>query len=382
MDRLRKLARRCRLGTMALGFIGVSALAQRPPDIPLDSITNRSVVEGVIKMINRYYVSPDVASKVESELRNRLAKGEYDEIKSAFDLMDVLDDHLQKASGDAHLKVAYSHRPGNPIADGQEVPRESPEDWEEDRVAAQRRNFGFERVERLPGNVGLLDMRAFVRPAFAGETVAAAMTFLTDVDAMIIDLRNSRGGSPDMVVFLASYFFPIEDPVHLLDWYCRPESRPGETWTERTYSLPYVPGSRHVGTDLYILVSRKSFSAVEGFATVMQHHQRATIVGERTAGGTHPGNMIQVHPHFAVFVPMCWPIYPTGEPAYPMGRAFHREFKTDREGTGVKPDIEVSADQALKVAHLEAMKKQVERYPDRKESLDPIIDGLKAELNR
>lgn len=200
------------------------------------------------------------------------------------------------------------------------------------------------------------------------------MSFLANTDALIIDLRKSSGGSADMVLFLASYFFD-EEPFHLGDWFVRAENRVQQWWT-----LPYVPGSRYVGKDVYILLSRRSFSAVEGLASLLQHHKRAVIVGEKTTGGTHPGRMVRVHPNFAVFVPMSWFIYPTGTPSMPIDRPVYPTTKIDYQGTPVIPDIAVPANQALKRAQLEALTKKLERDPSQKERLDPIIQGLKKEL--
>lgn len=191
---------------------------------------------------------------------------------------------------------------------------------------------------------------------------------------IIIDLRKSSGGSADMVVFMASYFFD-EEPFHLGDWFVRAENRVQQWWT-----LPYVPGSRYVGKDVYILLSRRSFSAVEGLASLLQHHKRAVIVGEKTSGGTHPGRMVRVHPNFAVFVPMSWFIYPTGTPSMPIDRPVYPTTKTDYEGTPVTPDIAVPATQALKRAHFEALNKRIERDPTQKGRLEPIIQTLKKEL--
>ena len=72
-----------------------------------------------------------------------------------------------------------------------------------------------------------------------------------------------------MVVFLASYFFD-EEPFHLGDWFVRAENRVQQWWT-----LPYVPGNRYLDKDVYILLSRRSFSAVEGLSSILQHHKRA-----------------------------------------------------------------------------------------------------------
>lgn len=356
---------------------GLSASAQRPPDIQLNAGMNREVVEGVIKVINRYYVSAEVAKELEAGLRAHLNNGDYDKITSAYDLMDALDAHMERISKDKHLKLAYSYEPGKPFVVGQDMPPDSAEDLQKDRAAARTANFGFEKLERLAGNIGYLNIGGFHRPEFTGEMTGAVMTFLANSDALIIDLRNSRGGSADMVLFLASYFFPGEEQVYLGDWDCRAENRSQQWWT-----LPYVPGPRYLGRDVYILVSGRTFSAPEGLASFLQHHKRAVIVGEQTVGGTHPGHMLSVHPHFAVFVPAYRVVYPAGAPSYPLGRPVYPETKTDYEGVGVKPDLACPAAQALKTAHLDALKKKLVKFPDQKEKLEPLIARLGQELRQ
>src|SRR5258708_29918993 len=81
----------------------------------------------------------------------------------------------------------------------------------------RRSNFGFERVERMPGNIGYLKINGFSDAAAGGDRVAGAMAFLADTDAMIIDLTDNHGGSPGMVQLVASYFFSGEEPGHLND---------------------------------------------------------------------------------------------------------------------------------------------------------------------
>jgi len=359
-------------------FIGLAilipAFAQRPPDIPLTAQINRQVVEGTIKAINRYYISADVAKRLDDGLRVRIRNGDYDKITSAFDLIDALDEHLGQISKDPHLKLAYGHRPEPVPNEGREFPPETKAEKEEDCNDARVKNFGFEKVERLAGNIGYLAMNSFVRPEFSGDTAGKAMSFLANTDALIIDLRSSSGGSVDMAVFMASYFFS-DEPFHLGDLFTRSENSVQQWWT-----YPYVPGGRYLDREVYILVSKRSFSAVEGLASILQHHKRAIIVGEKTAGGTHPGRMVRVHPNFAVFVPLSWFIYPTGTPTFPIGRPVYPTSKTDYEGTGVKPDIEIAANLALKKALLEALNKKLEKDPSQSERLDPILQNLKKEL--
>lgn len=360
---------------MFLAFFASIASAQRPPDIKLDPVSNREVVEGVIRAINKYYVSAEMAKQLESGLRDHLRRGEYDHVTSAFDLVDLLDEHMQQISKDAHLKLGYSHKPGPPVGSEPEISPDTPQKLEEERKGARDNNFGFEKVERLPGNIGYLALGSFERPVFSGEMTGTAMSFLANTDALIIDLRSSRGGSADMVVFLASYFFDGAEPFRLGDWYTRAENGIQQCWT-----YPYLPGARYLDKDVYILVSRRSFSAVEGFTSIMQHHKKAVVVGEPTRGGTHPGSFIRVHPNFAVFVPLSWFIYPTGSPTYPIGRPVFPSGKTDYQGTGIKPDIPAPSAQALKTAQIAALEKRIAKHADLKDELQPIINALKSEV--
>jgi hypothetical protein len=65
---------------------------------------------------------------------------------------------------------------------------------EQQRAALARTNFGFERVEHLAGNIGHLELKAFHPPAVIGDSATAAMIFLPNTDALIIDLRQNNGG--------------------------------------------------------------------------------------------------------------------------------------------------------------------------------------------
>ena len=96
----------------------------------------------------------------------------------------------------------------------------------------------------------------------------------------------------------------------------------------------WVPGRRFGSSKpLYILTSRRTFSAAEAFAYNLQALGRATIVGEVTGGGAHPFEYRRVHPHFAVDLPE--------------GKSVNPITGTNWEGVGVKPDVPVPPDEAL-----------------------------------
>ena len=192
---------------------------------------------------------------------------------------------------------------------------------------------------------------------------AAAMTFLGGTQALIIDLRQNGGGSPDGVALLASYLFDV--PVRMNDIYDRPSNETRQYWT-----LPYVAGQRFTGKDVYILTSSRTFSGAEDFTYGVKNQKRATVVGEVTGGGAHPVAPRRVHDHFMVGVPM--------------GRSISSITHTDWEGTGVEPDIKVAADQALATAHLMALEKRAPTVtePPMKAEIAAAIERRKQELDR
>jgi hypothetical protein len=306
---------------------------QDQPDMIIDSKTSREVIDGVLKVVHDAYVFPEIAKKMVAEIRGRLERKEYDSIASAKELARALTDDMQRVSKDKHRGVFYSHD-----ASPEEPAEKAPDrEAQEHRTRGEASNFGFEKVERLEGNIGYLDLRGFHRAEFGGDTATAAMTFLANTDALIIDLRENGGGSPSMVSLISSYLFGPE-PVHLFDLYSRPDDSTRQWW-----SLPYVPGRRYGDKPVYVLTSRRTFSAGEGFAYILQTLKRATIIGEPTVGGAHVGRSQRINDHFKVSVPT--------------GRAISPISRTNWEGTGVLPDVNVPAELALKTAHLAALTK-------------------------
>lgn len=341
--------------------LGSAAWAQPAPesrDRTIEPAMRKEVIDGGLDRLNRLYVFPEVAKKMEEAVRERQAKGEYDSIKSGVALARKLTEDLQAVSRDKHLRVNFSY---DPLPERRNQPP-SQEEIERQRRNMAFNNYGFEKVERLPGNIGYVDYRAFIPPEFAGDTVAAAMNFVANSDALIIDIRANGGGSPAAVAMLTSYLYG-PNPVHLNNIYWRPNDETRQWWT-----LPYVPGKRFEGKDVYVLTSRRTFSAAEEFAYNLKNLKRVTIVGETTGGGAHPGGVDRINEHFMVWVPR--------------GRSINPISKTNWEGTGVHPDVEVPAPRALKTAHLMALKKITEKTtePELKKRFEGIISDLEKEI--
>jgi hypothetical protein len=341
-----------------------SALAQsrvNQPDLTIDAATRAEIIEGVIKRLNDFYVFPEIAKQMETAIRQRMRNKEYDQITSAALLAQTLTSHLHAVNPDKHLGVTYSYQ-SVPLNDRKTEP--TPEQLERRRRLAASVNYGFEKIDRLEGNIGYLRIDGFMPADVGGETAIAAMNFLANTDALIFDMRYSaNGGDPTMSVLLSSYLF--EKPVHLDDFYWREGNRTEQIWT-----MPYVPGKRHIGKDVYFLTSKDTISAGEGFVYELQNLKRATVIGEITAGAANPGYEYRINEHFMIFVPM--------------GRAINPITKTNWEGVGIKPDIPVPAEQALNTAHLIALKKLLVTTTDErtKKRLKGAIETLENQQGK
>ncbi len=347
---------------LLLAFMFVSGAVAQPeqPDLTIDAAARTKVIDGVLKRLNDSYVFPEVAKKMEQSIRERVDKKEYDQITSAKQFATQLTKDLQAVSNDKHLRVRYSHQP---------IPERGPQreptaaEKEERKRDLDWRNHGFTKVERLRGNIGYLEFLNFMDDELGVDTVAAAMNFVNGTDALIIDMRRNRGGNPAMVALVCSYFFGPE-PVHLNDLYWREGNRTNEFWTKKE-----VAGKRYLNKDVYVLTSKDTFSGAEEFTYNLKNLKRATIVGETTGGGAHPGGGYRITEHFGMFVPT--------------GRAISPITKTNWEGTGVTPDVAVPAEQALIVARLMALKKSLSTLtnPDRKAGVQDEIQKLEKELS-
>lgn len=303
-------------------------------DMAIDASTRQQVIDQLLRQVSSSYVFPDLAKKVDASIRAQRRRGFYDRIVSAQQLSDVLTTQLQTITGDRHLRIMYSEKPlhaaGAPTApSAQEVAA---------RLAEMRsENFGIKKVEQLPFNIGYLELTGFAPARDAAATLSAAMTVLAHTDALIIDLRQNLGGDAATVVLLASYL--LDHRTRLNDFYYREDNRIEQRWSQDA-----IPGVRYgQKKDVYVLTSKETFSAAEDFAYTLKHLKRVTVVGETTGGGANPGDDRRLTPHFAVFVPL--------------GRSISPVTQTNWEGTGVKPDVSVCADEALETAQVAILEK-------------------------
>lgn len=289
-------------------------------------IEKSRIIDSISRKLKTLYVYPEIAEKMSKQLYVNAGNGQYTDIKDPIAFADRLTTDLLAVSHDKHLRVYFDPRP----IENHPVMENNPE-------IARAKNFGFKELKILSGNIGYLNLSYFEDPAIGGATAATAMNFLSNADAVIIDLRSNGGGSTDMVQLLASYFFEGA-PRPLTDIYWRPTNSLTQYKT-----LPYVQGKQMPKVDVYLLTSQQTFSAAEDFSYSLQNLKRVTIIGETTGGGAHPIEQAEASDHFFITIPE--------------GRSISAITKTDWEGIGVTPDVQVAAKDALLTAQFKVLSK-------------------------
>ncbi len=329
------------------------------PDTPIDARSRTAVVESLAVAVQSRYVFPDKGAALARILRQRLARHEYDRITSSKELADSLLAQMQAFTHDRHMRVHYRYQPFPPHPEDDAAPDEAERrrELETERLF----NFGFERVQRLPGNVGYLDLRMFSGLPEAQPTAIAAMNFLGNCDAVIIDLRRNGGGDPAMLQTILTYFVAPGGRLHINDFYLREGDRTEQYWTAAE-----VPGPRLNGKPLFVLTSNRTGSCAEEFAYDVQTHKLGTLYGATTGGGANPGGLFRLSDHLAAFIAT--------------GRAINPITKTNWEGVGVKPDLDVPPGDALREAHVAAVQKLIAgaRDDDRRHLLQMALERAQA----
>jgi hypothetical protein len=287
----------------------------------VDAAERQRVLNAAIANLKQHYVYPEKTQKMVETLLASEKRGEYDAITDGDIFAHQLTKQMRDVSRDMHLELVFSQDPLPP-----QPTEQTPEELARYREAMKRINCAFERVETLPHNIGYLKLNFFPDRSICDQTATAAMASLNRADALIVDLRDNRGGMPNMVALMASYLF--DHPEYFYN--------PRENTTQESWTRSPVPGSNLADKPVYVLTSSRTFSGAEQFCYNLKMLKRVTLVGETTGGGAHSGVWYRIDDHFGMGIPETKPINPYAIP--------------DWEGTGVEPDVRVNASNALETA--------------------------------
>jgi hypothetical protein len=323
----------------------VSAPTERAAPRTLTRAERDGVLAEVSAALRESYVFPEKVGAIVERLEQSRKAGRY-ELDDAAILAERITQDLQAASGDHHLYMNYAPTRAAPMAprmrmrvpgDG-EARRPAPGDGEARRQApggdearrqALRDHHGLAELKLLPGNLRYLRITGFQWvPEETGPAYDAALRFLKEGDAVIIDLRGNGGGSHEAVRYLVSHFM---DGGVLEMTFLEAGMPP-----EQSRTLEDVPAGRLTGKPLYVLIDGNSASAAEAFAYDVAHFKLGQLVGAKTAGGANNNRFVPIRPGFLLSVSV--------------GRPVHPVTHSNWEGVGVAPTVEAPPARALEIA--------------------------------
>ena len=303
-----------------VGAVGPGLLQIVAAEPPADAERQR-VIDAAIANLRKYYVDRQAADAIANALGAHARAGDYQRLPDDEAFAALVTRQMREISQDLHLELIYSQEP---LPTQPRAP--TAEDQARYRQNMLARNCMFEKIETLPHNVGYLKLDFFPDTSVCESTARAAMASLNHADALIFDLRDNRGGFPDMVALEAAYLF--NHPVYFYN--------PRETTTEHSWTHSPVPGNLLADKPVYVLTSGATMSGAEQFCFNLKMLKRATLIGERTAGEAHAGSWHPIDDHFGMAIPEV--------------KAINPYSNRDWEGTGVEPDVNVPAPDALDTA--------------------------------
>ncbi|MGH2624827.1 MAG: S41 family peptidase, partial [Sphingobacterium sp.] len=180
--------------------------------------------------------------------------------------------------------------------------------------------------------IGYLKIVEFMHPRRSMQTAIAAMKFVENTDALVIDLRGNGGGYPDIMEYILNHYFEGE-----------PKLLSTTQWSDSTlapmtvYSSELIYSKPRVGTPLYVLIDKRTASAAEYFAYTLQAFKNATIIGERSAGAANMNTYFPLSSNFRISIS-------TGTP-------INAITNSNWELKGVQPDVKAKAADAECVAY-------------------------------
>jgi hypothetical protein len=321
------------------------AAADATPESPITAAEVRATALDFAATLEESYVFPDVARRYAAALREKAKSGAYDQLGTAGAFAERVTADLRAVSADNHLRL-WVGGPPPPGAGPVQRPAAA------SAAPPPRPRQPIEDAQWLAPGIAYVRFTVFPPEPEVTRAAAAFMVAHADAKTLIFDIRTHRGGGLDQMDAIFPYLFAKPTPLVAMDTRAsvdREQGNPipegptlrrvaaGEDVVRRVHSaLPHPAETRLFDAKVFVLTSGRTASAAEHFALSLKRTRRATLIGEATAGAGHYGGMQSVGTRFAAFVPV--------------GRTFDPDTGKGWEGSGVAPDIEVPAAQALVTA--------------------------------
>ncbi len=313
-----------RLVFAALLFGPIAARADAPPITIAEA---HAAVDRIVQLVGDSYVFPEKRAAIVEALKKYEAAGRYDLTNPAL-FAEALTTDLYAASHDRHMWVHFDPpEPAAPPASGHAPAQET-----DDTIA---RNHGFEEMRILPGNLRYVRLTNFMwNEKSTPGAIAEVARFLSEGNAVVVDLRSDGGGDASAVQGFISYFFAPKNQL-LMTFH------EGNSANE-THVLDKLAGPRLTGKPLYVLIDGGTGSAAEEFTYHVKNFHLGTLVGRTTAGAGNNNSLFRLKPVFVFSIST--------------GRPVHLVTGTNWEGTGIAPDVDTPSSGALDMAEALALR--------------------------
>ena len=293
------------------------------------------MVQELTRYIKKNYVSGDIAKQMCDTVKWKLANGKYDPALNPDEFTFEITKDLRRIGNDQHISVT---RPIYKLFD--EVSYDSKLDrmtdkrrrkyldkrrkgWRKFEAEYKKRTkedmFTYGEIKILPGNIGYVEIKDFESTSYDSKknkgriTIEAVMNFFNNANAIIIDLRDNPGGYIIQAAKFCSFFSSATSNYFITtEWHFRYDSSGIEkeiSGVNKMLTSDKIDNSRTKSKAIYLLTSRRTFSAAELSAyKIKQYNPSTIIIGEKTRGGGngHSGGTTgryfsAVIPHFKTF---------------------------------------------------------------------------------
>ena len=280
----------------------------------------KAAVVKISGLVKTNYVFEKRGNEIATHLVREHEEGKFNAVKSWTEFAALCTKILQDYSNDGHLYVRHDAKTVKELLTATDQVAESgTEDPFFHSTEARERNFGFDEVRVLKGNIGYIKLSEINVSEKSLPTLFAAMEFVANTKTLILDLRDNGGGGSEVGPVLESIFLPKN--IKLLEF----KSRGGQVTTAET--VPWITQKRYLNP-LFIIINKKTGSAAEAITFALQAKKRAKVVGQPSAGAAHMNSWYVVNDEIYVSVS-------TGAPTLP-------GTDTSWERRGVQPDYTVA----------------------------------------
>jgi hypothetical protein len=168
----------------------------QPVAVTLDPEARRKLVAAIAANIAERYVNRAIGKRLADLILAHDKNGDYDPLDTAAKLAASINAEIRSASPTLGIPR------GTFVADVMYSARPLPEVWpppmteavrERQRAVMRDLNCMFEKVEKLPRNVGYIKLNGMADAAICSETTARVMASLNETAALIIDVRDNPG---------------------------------------------------------------------------------------------------------------------------------------------------------------------------------------------